>query len=599
MRTFAGGGSPSASTGSLAVGAHLFPSQTEFRAGANLPLFGQGRPPRGSLHIPPSPALCRFVWNRGVPAGVASASLFAISDSLVKASIAHVPSQEVALFRAIPSLILGLLLARHSLGDAPWFGRSETRLLLVLRGVLGASAIELLYEAVARAPLNEATVAMYTSPVITAFVAWILLGERLHVFTCLGALVSLLGVAIVAVPEWFGGWAEAALIRGWAADAAGDAGRRLLGSSASDQPLWSVHAGLSGIARRLLSEVLSAGAGRLVVEESPLSVPVVPPRYSPHTRLLGIFFAFLSAVTISGAHLTIRAIGKRESAITMSLWFSICSFVGGTVSLAVGWPAPPVLPTASEWGYLLGAGLSAYGAQLCLGRSLQLLPASVGSALTFVTAVELAAIGSVAYGETIVVGTVVGGAATLLGVYLVTSAKTSPEDDKSGEAGAEVSYQPVSANDDDDDPGAERSTADASETPRGSGDDFPGAEPEEVAEDAVFTRLESAESQTQDTSAPRNSWLEPSHAHGPFPEASHNPWHESSPPDGSNPDALPFPSAPSDAFVLDDLELGRTLEEGAKEGTENAGAATELVPLGQGFGRRHPSHDDEPTHGQQ
>lgn len=133
-----------------------------------------------------------------------SAFFFSIMSLLVKVAGRGLPSQEVVLARSVvvAAASLGLLRLR---GVSPLGNR---RGLLLVRSLLGFSALSCFFYALTRLPLADATVIHYMNPVFTALVAAVVLGERLSARAAGFVAVSLAGVVLVARPAFlFGGLA--------------------------------------------------------------------------------------------------------------------------------------------------------------------------------------------------------------------------------------------------------------------------------------------------------------------------------------------------------------------------------------------------------
>src|SRR5258706_1363402 len=112
--------------------------------------------------------------SRGVLYMVASALGFSNMSVLVKLACRTLPTGEVVLARAVMTLILSYVMVRHA--KLATFGTQRGR--LVIRGLLGFSALSCYYLSLARLPLADATTLQNTVPVLTALLAWWLLGER-------------------------------------------------------------------------------------------------------------------------------------------------------------------------------------------------------------------------------------------------------------------------------------------------------------------------------------------------------------------------------------------------------------------------------------
>jgi drug/metabolite transporter (DMT)-like permease len=140
-----------------------------------------------------------------VPLGMrymaAGALAFSVMSLLVKVAGQRLPSQQVVMVRAVITLALSAWAVRRA-GVSPW---GERRGLLVVRGVLGFTALSAFYYSVVNLPLADATVIQYTNPVYAALFAVPFLGERLRKREVLSVLASLAGVLMVMRPTFLFG----------------------------------------------------------------------------------------------------------------------------------------------------------------------------------------------------------------------------------------------------------------------------------------------------------------------------------------------------------------------------------------------------------
>ena len=127
---------------------------------------------------------------------IASAFFFSVMSALVKAAGQRLPSQEIVCARAIVSLALSYWLLRRA-AISVWGTR---RALLVLRGILGFMGLSCYYYAVTHLPLAEATVIQYVHPLITAFLAALVLSERIGIRLFLAIGVCFVGVVLIMRP---------------------------------------------------------------------------------------------------------------------------------------------------------------------------------------------------------------------------------------------------------------------------------------------------------------------------------------------------------------------------------------------------------------
>lgn len=96
--------------------------------------------------------------------------------------------------------ILYMLITR-SVEDAP-FGPRDQRVFLVLRGIFGFIGVFGLYFSLQYLSLSDAVSITFLIPMVTAFFAWIMLGEKYSRIEGVCALVSLAGVLLIAKPDF-------------------------------------------------------------------------------------------------------------------------------------------------------------------------------------------------------------------------------------------------------------------------------------------------------------------------------------------------------------------------------------------------------------
>lgn len=117
---------------------------------------------------------------------------FSLMNLFVKL-LQHLPTFELVFFRcAIATVISFVLICRKGMD---WWG--SNRLLLVLRGIFGTTALFTFFYTLQKMPMGTAVTLQYTSPVFTALFAVFLLRERVHPLQWLFFIVSMSGVFLV------------------------------------------------------------------------------------------------------------------------------------------------------------------------------------------------------------------------------------------------------------------------------------------------------------------------------------------------------------------------------------------------------------------
>ncbi|NXG49930.1 S35G1 protein, partial [Psilopogon haemacephalus] len=133
---------------------------------------------------------------------VLSAFLFSVASLFLK-KIEDVHSVEVSAFRCIFQMAFSLPgLIYYKTG---FLGPKGKRMFLFFRGLLGSTAMVLLYYAFQVMPLADATVITFSSPVFTSLLAWIFLKEKYSAWDFLFTLFAIAGVVLIARPPFLFG----------------------------------------------------------------------------------------------------------------------------------------------------------------------------------------------------------------------------------------------------------------------------------------------------------------------------------------------------------------------------------------------------------
>jgi len=127
---------------------------------------------------------------------IGSAAGFSVMSLLVKLASEDLPTGEIVLARAIVTLGLSYAMVRRA--RLPTWGTQHAG--LVFRGLLGFGGLAGYYVALARLPLADATTLQNTTPLLTAGLAWWLLGEQIGWAAAVAIGLGLAGVLLVAHP---------------------------------------------------------------------------------------------------------------------------------------------------------------------------------------------------------------------------------------------------------------------------------------------------------------------------------------------------------------------------------------------------------------
>lgn len=407
--------------------------------------------------------------------------IFALSAVLVKLCGREVPVTEITLARSTVSIVVGVSSAL-SRGEPLTMGKRENYHLLLMRGVFGSCSMIFRYEAFVLIPLADAVTIAFISPITTALLSALALGEHAGPPTYVGGVVALAGVALISKPgfafgpgrplHWLGDWADharrkllengngarkllsegplasgartflwnatrrvqeilpvaaAAASSGTVVGGAVEGGTILEGASGAS--VLGGALGGAGVAGGSTDLFAASDAGQaLGLGGSGLPAPIsstsssasAPSGTSPAAiAALGASVAFVSALLTSMNHVTVRHIGTRERAVTITYWFHACSILITIVPLIVGFPAPARWPSPKALVFLVGVGLTSFAAQLLQSRAFQIAPAAKISAFAFTQVPYAALLGALVFGDAVGPLLAVGAVCIAVGVVLV------------------------------------------------------------------------------------------------------------------------------------------------------------------------------------
>ncbi|WP_456322413.1 DMT family transporter [Hydrogenimonas sp.] len=123
--------------------------------------------------------------------------MFAMMGVFAKLLSASMPSLEVVFFRNVfgVAIVAATFLKRpmkHE-GGKPW--------LLFFRGLMGFLALLAFFYNIAHIPLGDAMTYSKTSPIFTAFFAWVFLREKLGLWGWIALFVGFTGIVMIAKPS--------------------------------------------------------------------------------------------------------------------------------------------------------------------------------------------------------------------------------------------------------------------------------------------------------------------------------------------------------------------------------------------------------------
>ncbi|MEM8775519.1 MAG: DMT family transporter [Pseudomonadota bacterium] len=136
----------------------------------------------------------------GIMLKICAVLLFTVMSALVKATADHVPPGEAVFFRsffAIPVILIWLAW-RHDLATGL---QVKSRMGHFWRGVVGTTAMGLMFAGLGLLPLPEVTALGYAAPLLVVVFAAMFLDEKVGVFRIGAVAIGFAGVLIILAPR--------------------------------------------------------------------------------------------------------------------------------------------------------------------------------------------------------------------------------------------------------------------------------------------------------------------------------------------------------------------------------------------------------------
>ncbi|CDR37557.1 CYFA0S01e12112g1_1 [Cyberlindnera fabianii] len=208
--------------------------------------------------------------------------------------------------------------------ETDFWGPPNMRLWCIARGFVGFTGIFSMYYSLKYLSVSDSTVISFLVPSMTGFLAWILLSEAWTSVEASGALISLLGVVMIARPAFLFGVPDSS--------PAND------GAETSD----------------------------------------------PKKRLIATVIALVGVLGTSGVYIVIRFIGKRVHSLILVQYYSIVactiSFLGLILIPGLGFKIPQ---TFKQWFFFLSIGVSGFCMQFMMTEGIQREKASRASMMLY------------------------------------------------------------------------------------------------------------------------------------------------------------------------------------------------------------------------
>lgn len=268
--------------------------------------------------------------------------------------------------------------------DAP-FGPPLQRVLLVLRGCFGFFGVFGLYYLLQYLSVSDAVSITFLVPMVTAFFAWLALGERYSLLEATCALLSLVGILLIAKPDFLFGEQ--------------DLKRSYLGDLAQGQ--------------HLLADLLERDAA-----ESSLS----------RLRVLATVVGLVGVCGALSVYVLLRKIGTAAHPLISVSYFALTTCL---VCLFATLVVPGLLfqfpNTRRQWLLFALIGFSGFFMQFCLAAGLQREKAGKSSLLIYTNMVFALAWDFIFWGHVPGLLSILGTALIIANAYIVIRYKPTPE----------------------------------------------------------------------------------------------------------------------------------------------------------------------------
>lgn len=137
--------------------------------------------------------------DRGVLYMLFASLLFAIMGAFAKELSTSMSSLEVVFFRNV----FGVLLIGITVLKSPLVQKGGKPFLLFFRGLMGFLALLAFFYNIAHISLADAMTFSKTSPIFTAFFAYLFLKEKMSVYGWMALLIGFMGIVLITQPEGF------------------------------------------------------------------------------------------------------------------------------------------------------------------------------------------------------------------------------------------------------------------------------------------------------------------------------------------------------------------------------------------------------------
>ncbi len=171
------------------------------------------------------------------------------------------------------------------------------------------------------------------------------------------------------------------------------------------------------ILSRIVYSIIIGWIGILLVSQ-----PEFTSNGNTQETILGIIIAILGALMTSLAYICVRKLSSKEHPLVIIYYFPLVS-----IPLSIPFIINDfVLPTGTDWFWIIGIGAFTQIGQLCITESLRLLPAGLATSLNYSQVIFASIWGVLIFQETITSSIYVGGFCVLISTIIsISASKTS------------------------------------------------------------------------------------------------------------------------------------------------------------------------------
>ncbi|GLC38182.1 hypothetical protein PLESTM_000695700 [Pleodorina starrii] len=290
--------------------------------------------------------LSKLYWDSGIALIATAAFLFSCTGLSVKLLGDEVPTFQVVLVPGIICFMATSVVVKISgLGVRNKSWRISG--LTLLRGLLGATSITCFYLAIELLPLQDAVTLFFCSPVVAILLELLVTGESPGWAAAAATACTVAGVVLVAQPPC------------------------VFSHHSSHHSIHSLHSGAGAFAAAGAGAGHGGGGFR----------GAAPLGSGAGSSAGGVALATAAAIANAAAFVVVRLIRQSQSTVVLTFWYHGVVVAVSAIPLALGYPAPPVLPTRRGCLLLGVVGVTQLVGQLLLNRGFQLESATRGSAI--------------------------------------------------------------------------------------------------------------------------------------------------------------------------------------------------------------------------